>query len=67
MTALKSLPDEMLSFFVLVSGVLTKILCPEIGEFWIALATALILFLILHVRLRSISPATPKETPTPSP
>jgi hypothetical protein len=66
MTALNSLPDEMLGFFILlVSGVLAKLLCPEIGEFWLALVTAIALFLIMHVRSRLIFPATPKETPSP--
>jgi hypothetical protein len=67
MSALNSLPDEMLGFFILVSGALAKLLRPEIGDFWLALATALTLFLVMHVRSRSIFMATPKETPTPSP
>ena len=65
MTALNSLPDEMLGFFILLSGVLAKRLCPEIGDFWLALGTAIALFSIMYVRLPSIVEATPEKTPSP--
>ncbi len=65
MTALNALPDEMLGCFMLVLGVLAKLLCPEAGEFWLALATAFALFFIMHVRSGLSLPNTAKEAPSP--
>ena len=63
MRALTFLPEEMLGFFILVSGVAGKLVCPEIEDFWFALVTAMALFLIMHVRSRLTLTAEPKETP----
>jgi hypothetical protein len=52
MTVLKTLPSEMLGFAVLVSGTLAKLSVPDIEDFWLALATAIALFLIMHMRSR---------------
>ena len=52
MTVLKTLPNEMAGFLVLVSGILTKLSAPDIEDFWFALATAIALFLIMHMRSR---------------
>lgn len=52
MTVLRTLPNEMLGFLILVSGILTKQSVPDIEEFWLALATAITLFLIMHMRSR---------------
>jgi len=65
MTIFKTLPAEILGLSVLVAAALTRIILPEIAEFWLALATAITLFLIMHIRTRLILEAEAKEKPSP--
>ena len=65
MTILKILPAEMLGLFVLVSAALTGVFFPELSEFWLALATAITLFVIMHIRTHLVLDAEAKEKPSP--
>jgi hypothetical protein len=65
MTMFRTVPAEMLGLFVLVSGALTGILFPEISDFWLALATAIALFVIMHVRTHLVLDVPAKEKPSP--
>jgi len=65
MTIFRNLPDEMLGLFVLVSAVLIGIFLPEVSEFWMALATAITLFVIMHIKTHLVLDAAAKEKPSP--
>ena len=57
----RSLPAEMLGSFILVAAIVTKIFFPAVSEFWLALVTAITLFLIMHIRAQLLLNATAKE------
>jgi hypothetical protein len=63
MTVLKTLSDEMLGFFILVSGIVMKMSFPDVADFWLALVTAITLFLIMHIRSHSGFAADTEENP----
>ena len=65
MPILKYLPAEMLGLSVLVSAGLTRIFFPEISDFWLALATAITLFVIMQIRTHLVLEAVAKEKPSP--
>ncbi len=48
MTILRNVPAELLGLSVLVSASLTGLFFPELSEFWLALATAITLFVIMQ-------------------
>jgi hypothetical protein len=64
MTILKNLPAEILGLFVLVSAASTRIIFPQISEFWLALATAITLFVIMNIRSHLVQAAS-KEKASP--
>jgi hypothetical protein len=47
--------------FVLVAAVVTRMFFPGISEFWLALVTAITLFLIMHIRKLLVFNAIVKE------
>ena len=57
----RSLSAEMLGSFILVAAIVTKIFFPAVSEFWLALVTAITLFLIMHIRAQLLLNATAKE------
>jgi len=57
----RSLPAEMLGSFILVAAIVPKIFFPTVSEFWLALVTAITLFLIMHIRAQLLLNATAKE------
>ncbi len=65
MKTFKTLPTEMLCFFVLVSAIVIRISFPEVAEFWLALVTAITLFLILHLRSHLDLKTEAEEEPSP--
>ncbi len=65
MTMLKYLPAELLGLFVLVSAMLTRIFFPEVLDFWLALATSITLFVIMHIRTHLVLDVEAKEKPSP--
>ena len=65
MTILRNLPAEMLGLSVLVSTVLTGVFFPEVSEFWLALATAITLFVIMHIKTHLVLDVAAKEKPSP--
>ena len=65
MTILKTIPAELLGLFVLVSAGLMGICFPEVSEFWLALATAITLFVIMQIRTHLELEAAAKEKPLP--
>ncbi len=65
MTILKNVPAEILGLFVLVSVAMIRIILPEVSEFWLALATAITLFVIMQVRTHLVLGGGTKEKPSP--
>ena len=65
MTIFKNLPAEILGLFVLVSAALTGIILPEVSDFWLALATAITLFVIMQIRTHLVLDVPAKEKPSP--
>ncbi len=61
---LRSLSAEILGSFALVAAIVTRIFLPAVSEFWLALGTAITLFLIMHIRTRLLLNATAKEKPS---
>jgi len=55
----------MLGLSVLVSAALTRLVLPEISDFWLALATAITLFVIMQIRTHLVWEAVAKEKPSP--
>ena len=64
-TILRYLPAEMLGLTVLVSTLLTRLYFPEISDFWLAVATAITLFVIMHIRTHLVLDVAAKEKPSP--
>ncbi len=62
---IKILPAELMGLIVLISAIVTEKIFPEISDFWLALATAITLFLIMHVRTHMEVNAAGKEKPSP--
>ena len=54
MAIFRSLPAELLGLSVIVLAALTKLILPEISDFWLAFATAITLFVIMQVRTRLV-------------
>lgn len=65
MTLLKYLPAELLGLFVLVSAMLTRLFILEVSDFWLALATAITLFVIMQIRTHLVLDVAAKEKPSP--
>ena len=65
MTILRNLPAELLGLSVLVSAFLTGLFFPELSEFWLALATAITLFVIMQIRTHLVLDVPAKEKPSP--
>lgn len=65
MTILRNVPAELLGLSVLVSASLTGLFFPELSEFWLALATAITLFVIMQVRTHLVLDVQAKEKPSP--
>ena len=65
MTILRNLPAELLGLSVLVSASLAGLFFPELSEFWLALATAIALFAIMHIRTHLVLDVAAKEKPSP--
>ena len=65
MTILRNIPAEMLGLSVLVSAVMAGIFFPDVSEFWLALATAITLFVIMHIRSHLVLDVAAKEKPSP--
>ena len=65
MTIFRNLPAELLGLFVLFSAVLVGIFFPEVSEFWMALATAITLFVIMHIKTKLVLDVAAKEKPSP--
>ena len=65
MMVLRNLPAEMLGLLVLVSAAIIGISLPEISDFWLALATAITLFLIMQIRTHLVLDTAAKEKPSP--
>ena len=61
----RSLPAEMVGSFVLVAAIVTRLFLPAVSEFWLALVTAITLFLMMHIRTQLLLNATAKEKPSP--
>ncbi len=65
MTMLKYLPAELLGLSVLVSAATTRIFFPEVSDFWLSLATAITLFVIMQIRTLLVLDVEAKEKPSP--
>ncbi len=65
MTMLKYLPAELLGLSVLVSAAMIRLFFPEVSEFWLALATAITLFVMMQVRTHLVLDVAAKEKPSP--
>ncbi len=65
MTLLKYLPAELLGLLVLVSAMLTRLFILEVSDFWLALATAITLFVIMQIRTHLVLDVAAKEKPSP--
>ena len=65
MTILRNLPAELLGLSVLVSASLTGLCFPELSEFWLALATAITLFVIMQIRTHLVLDVAAEEKPSP--
>ena len=65
MKILQTLPDELFGFFIPTSAVVARLVFPEFGDFWLALVTAVSLFLIMHIRSQPSLKAAPKEKSSP--
>ena len=65
MTILRNLPPELLGLSVLCSASLAGLFFPELSEFWLALATAITLFVIMHIRTHLVLDVEAKEKPSP--
>ena len=65
MKVFKILPAEIMGLFVVVSAVLIRIIFPEVSEFWLALATAITLFVLMQIRSLVVVDAPSKEKPSP--
>jgi len=64
-TVLKTLPAEIVGLFILVSAFSTKLFLTEVSDFWLSLVTAIVLFVIMHVRTHLVVETTAKEKPSP--
>jgi len=65
MMILRNLPAELLGLSVLVSAAVTGLFFPELSDFWLALATAIALFVIMQIRTHLVLEASAEEKPSP--
>ena len=50
MTTYMVIPTEIIGLFILISAIAVRLHFPGLADFWLALATAIALFLIMHIR-----------------
>jgi hypothetical protein len=65
MELIKTLPNEILGLLILVTAAGAGFYFTEITEFWLAVATALSLFLIMHIRTHKVLDSRAEEKPSP--
>ncbi len=65
MQLIKTLPNEILGLLILVTAAGAGLYFTEIEEFWLALVTALSLFVIMHVRTHKDLESEAQEKPSP--
>ncbi len=65
MNNFRSLPAEILGFFILVLAIAIRISVPAIADFWLALVTGIALLLAMHVRSYLSLKKSPKDEPSP--
>ena len=65
MTILKTLPAELSGLIILVSTIATGLFFPEVSDFWLALAAAITLFLMMHVKTHMDVNTEANEKPSP--
>ncbi len=65
MEFIKNLPGEILGLFILITAEISGKYFLEVSDFWLALATAFFLFLLMHIRTHMGLSKTAKEKPSP--
>ncbi|MFZ1107561.1 MAG: hypothetical protein WAN43_04335 [Rhodomicrobium sp.] len=61
MQVFKTISVEIIGLAVLILSTAATLTVPDVGEFWLALATAITLFLLMYIRLHYESPAPKRE------
>jgi hypothetical protein len=61
MQRLKTISVEIIGLVILIVSTAATLTVPDVGDFWLALATAITLFLLMYLRLHYAGPATERE------